>query len=201
MPKPPYQDFIHRNAVIDALQTPASPAAVAGSDQRDQWSGPGAVTNSGDFGRLRGFDQGNFANPGMQTAKYQAGRIFSRYDPTGVGQIFTDDEFKKLFPNAKPVGSDKIDFGDGRPVDVIQGYDDATGRGVGWQWLTQDEAAPASAATGAPAPVVAQAGTASNLPQVLQEITALAQGTASPSKRRAILDLLGPSAPSEMPSL
>jgi hypothetical protein len=102
---------------------------------RDQWSGQGSVTNRGNFGNLSGFDEGNFSDDNMQTAKYQSGRIFSRYDPNdpGVSQkIAADAEFRAQFPNARFVGPDKIDYGDGRPVDYIIGHG-APGAMFGWQ--------------------------------------------------------------------
>jgi len=134
--------------------------------KRDQWSGKGDVTASGHFGRMEGFDQKNFADPSMQTAKYQAGRMFSRFDPNDPGaltNLLNDAEFKGVFGNAKGVGPDKIDFGDGRPVDVIRGHG---APGAGWSWQTQDDA-PVIGAT--------RPGVSNTLPIVGQQSDLMAQ--------------------------
>lgn len=114
------------------------PTVLGSGAKTDQWSGKGSVTNRGDFGRLEGFDANNFGDDQMQTLKYQAGRIFSRHnpeDPNVLQSILNDPEFKALYPNAKGMGPDKIDFGDGRPVDVIRGHGAAGSR---FSWQTED---------------------------------------------------------------
>lgn len=150
----PYQDALQRTLggspgtsntmpITDAANRTPISANLPGTSQtgkRDQWSGSGSVTTRGNFGNLEGFDAGNFGDDGMQTAKYQAGRIFSRFNPddaNALNSILNDPEFKGLFPNARGVGPDKIDFGDGRPVDVIRGHG---APGAKFSWQTMDDA-------------------------------------------------------------
>lgn len=130
----------------DPQEIPGTPAAdvynrtsnhITASQKRDQWSGANAVTG-GNFGNLEGFDAANFGNNDMQTLKYQVGRIMSRHDPNDpdiLGKIMSDPEFRANFPGAKQVGPDKIDFGDGRPVDVIRGHGAS---GAKFSWQTED---------------------------------------------------------------
>lgn len=164
-----------------------SAAPAIGGGHRDQWSGQGTATG-GDFSRLAGFDQAKF-NGDEQTAKYQNAHFFGRYDPAGgVQQLFADPEFTAMFPNAKPVGPDKIDYGDGFPVDVIQGYG---APGALWAWQTSNPAdqgggTPGAAITGG----MPMAGD-NNLQAILEEIGAISKGTQSPSKRKAVMDQLG----------
>ncbi len=68
-----------------------------------------------DFSRMRGYDASNWNN-GMNSAKYNAGHILSRYQasPNGLRQAVSSEEFQKAFPGAKLVeggAGDKIDFG------------------------------------------------------------------------------------------
>lgn len=174
------------NTTLPVGEAPANPnlasASPVSGGRRDQWSGAGTVTG-GDFSRLAGFDQNKF-NGDEQTAKYQNAHFFGRYDPSGgVSQLFNDPEFVRMFPNAKAVGDDKIDYGDGFPVDVIQGYG---APGAMWAWQTSNPADQQAPGVSAPA----MTGGGSNLASIMQEIQALSQGTESPSKRRAVLDLL-----------
>ena len=72
--------------------------------------------------------------------------IASRYasKPSSLDQILADADFKRLFPNAKKVGFDKIDFGgvksdfeSGTPVgivDVLTAADPNTDTARGWWW-------------------------------------------------------------------
>lgn len=111
--------------------------AEIANQKRDQWSGSQS-TQGGNFGNVEGFDAANFNDPNMQTAKYQAGRIFSNYDPNNANvlqAILGDSQFRAQFPNAKGVGPDKIDFGDGRPVDIIRGHG---APGAKFSWQTED---------------------------------------------------------------
>lgn len=114
--------------------------AEIANQRRDQWSGSQS-TQGGNFGNVEGFDANNWNDPNMQTAKYQAGRIFSNYDPNNrdvLQAILSDAQFRAQFPNAKGVGPDKIDFGDGRPVDVIRGHG---APGAKFSWQTEDSGA------------------------------------------------------------
>ena len=72
--------------------------------------------------------------------------IASRYPskPSSIDKILADADFKRLFPNAKKVGFDKIDFGGvksdfetGTPVgiiDVLTAADPNTDTARGWWW-------------------------------------------------------------------
>lgn len=109
---------------------------------------PAAPPRGADFGRMTGYDQGNWDN-GMDSLKYNAGRIFSRYaaSPEGMAQAMQDPEFRALAPNARLMGSnsDIIDFGGiidphsgarvGR-VDVGRSFDANNPSGEqAWQWM------------------------------------------------------------------
>ena len=134
----------------------AGNASLPPGAKTDQWSGPGAVTQRGNFGNLEGFDANNFGDDNMQTAKYQAGRILSRFDPNNpqvLASILADPEFQRMFPGAKGVGPDKIDFGDGRPVDVIRGHG-APGAKFSWQTMDGSGGAAARPATARYAPMM-----------------------------------------------
>jgi hypothetical protein len=183
--------------------TPGSPGTVG---KWDQWSGPSSVTNKGDFNRLEGFDRSNFNDDTMQTLKYQQGRIFSRYDPddpNASAKVLSDPEFQQLYPNAKAVGPDKIDYGDGRPVDFIRGYG---APGAKFSWQTED--APGTQNTflnkplqhgGVPlstltteGPDAGSATGADPMAEIMKEIEALQGGNAStPLDQQALLDMLG----------
>ena len=192
MPNPYDPNELKRQSQISQLTgAPASNTMPVGGQRRDQWSGTGSVTG-GNLGNVEGFDAANFADPNMQTAKYQAGRIFSRYDPNDAGaldKILGDAEFKGLFGNAKGVGPDKIDFGDGRPVDMIRGFG---APGAKFSWQTED--APATGGDGmaatTPAPGMSPAGDNSALAKIMEELQAAQQGGQSPTERDAVMQML-----------
>jgi len=109
---------------------------IQGQDTtRDEWSGEGNVTG-GNLGVMSGYDATNWNNPLMQTAKYQVGRIVSRYDltrPDAINSIMAD--IKRHFPNAYLVDakSGRINLGQGDgDVDIIENYGAANARGA-WQ--------------------------------------------------------------------
>lgn len=140
----------------DTRRSTTTGSGVPPGAKTDQWSGPGAVTQRGNFGNLEGFDANNFGDDNMQTAKYQAGRILSRFDPNNpqvLASILADPEFVRMFPRAKGVGPDKIDFGDGRPVDVIRGHG-APGAKFSWQTMDGSGGAAARPATARYAPMM-----------------------------------------------
>ena len=80
------------------------------------------------------------------TVKNMFATIASRYPskPSSIDQILADPDFKRLFPNAKKAGFDKIDFGGvksdfetGTPVgiiDVLTAADPNTDTARGWWW-------------------------------------------------------------------
>lgn len=172
------------------------------------------------FSRMTGYDQGNWGN-GMDSLKYNAGRILSRYaaNPTGMAQALQDEDFKKLAPNARLTGSnsDVLDFGGqfdkhsgariGK-VDVGRNFDARNPNAEdAWQWidLENQESAPASGP--APTPGAPRVSVPSPLtidgPQeskpsdtdpmaaILEEIEALQNGGASPMDQQALMQLLG----------
>lgn len=163
---------------------------VGGTQKRDQWSGVGSVTG-GNLGNVEGFDAANFADPNMQTAKYQAGRIFSRYDPNDAGaleKILGDAEFKSVFANAKGMGPDKIDFGDGRPVDMIRGHG---APGAKFSWQTEDAPSAAAGGQGMGQPMgMSPTSDNSALAKIMEELAAAQQGAESPTERDALMALL-----------
>ena len=164
--------------------TPFTPTAGA---RYDQWSGSGNVTTNGsNFGNVEGFDANNWNDPNMQTAKYQAGRIFGRFDPNdpNVGaSILNDPEFKRLFPNARLIGPDKIDFGDGMPVDFIRGHG---APGAKFAWQADPRVTSASQGTGTVRP-----GTVSTTPAT----TPMPTPTAPPPTDVPMYSLPDPTAP------
>lgn len=110
------------------------------NQKRDKWSGPQSTTG-GDLSRMEGYDATNWNNADMQTLKYQAGRIFSGYDPDDpavLQKIMNDPSFKAQFPNARSEGPDKIDFGDGQLIDMIRGHG-APGAKFAWQWQNEPQ--------------------------------------------------------------
>lgn len=94
------------------------------------------------YNPVEGWDTGKLNDPnrtagigGKADAKYDFMRWVQNTGITGAqarGNLnrFTDDpNMRALYPNARVVGDDKIDFGDGfGPVDVIRGSDQ------GWWW-------------------------------------------------------------------
>lgn len=80
------------------------------------------------YGSVQGFDTGKINNPGHVNDKYTAAlRAFAGGLGSGVQigrsnlQGMVDYAKRNGFPNAKAVGDDHIDYGDGKgPIDVIQ---------------------------------------------------------------------------------
>jgi hypothetical protein len=171
---------------------PASPAAPIGDRRRDAWSIGRDVNDRGDFGRLTGFNANSFdPGSGEESFKNQMGRIMSRYDPrasNAIQQLAADPDFQAS--GYSIVGNDKIVGPDGFPVDILRNANEG-GAGDAWAWQTSN---PADQAGGAPAAAAAPmvGGGQSNLAAIMAEINALSQGTESPSKRKAVLDLLMP---------
>jgi hypothetical protein len=107
-------------AMQDYLGSNQGPAAMGNLPMGSQ-PGSGrpseavALGEGMNFGRMKGYDRANWEN-GMNSAKYNAGKILSKYaaSPTGLGQAVGSEEFQRYFPGAKVTGSamDEIDFGD-----------------------------------------------------------------------------------------
>jgi hypothetical protein len=115
---------------------------------------------------MPGWEQSKWANPEHNTVKYQAGRIFSQFDPNAIRQNPAPllAALKAAGINATLVGDDKLDFGDGYgPIDVITS---------GGQWAWQpggggDTGAVQGAAPQNPAMAGGAPGTAQSFQQSL----------------------------------
>lgn len=141
---------------IEPLPTPETPPppppAPTQGRLSDQWSGAGDIGVSDQFGSMTGYDWANWNDPQMQTLKYQAGRIGSRYspaDPNALNLLMADGDFRRMFPNARVVdaGSATIDFGNGQVIDMIENFGAPNAR---WAWQPISAGSGGSAA-GAPA--------------------------------------------------
>lgn len=110
---------------------------------------PGAENiASGNVGTLEGFNTnawGGNAPEGYEanSIKNTFGKIASRYaaKPSSLQQILNDPDFKRFFPEAKIVqggAGDKIDFGDGKPIDVLRAADPNADTAGAWQWGVED---------------------------------------------------------------
>jgi hypothetical protein len=109
----------------------------------------GSARQGADFGRLGG----GFGNADTDSLKHTFGRVAQNFDTSDAGlqAMVQDEEFKRLFPNAR-LDKDWIDFGGqvdphtgtrvGK-IDVQRGWVKG-GRGGPWQWLTEEDALGAS---------------------------------------------------------
>jgi hypothetical protein len=143
----------------------------------------------------------------QQSAKYKAGEIFSRYPATdeGLNQVMNDPDFKRMFPNARRISGDKIDFG-GAPaepgsdygvdvVDVLQAYEEGPGTSKGWWWGDQkamgaeEQGLSPETAGGMPSGIgeLGALGESDLLAQIMAEIERLAGGGEDPALAQAIL--------------
>ncbi len=160
VPRDPFTTDPWLNPNPPQIIPPSQPLPVASSDPADgsywsNWGAGGQANLAKSFGgtvsttALPGWSQQNWDDPGMQTTKYKAGRILSKYPGTdaGIQQAWT--EIKAAFPGATFDGKDKIDFGDGYgPIDVLaMAGPGEGGGGHGWWW------GPAGGETGSPSGV------------------------------------------------
>ncbi len=137
-----FQTFI--NALLGGQTSPTVPsstigsaalnpstAAASGSGSSNAPTTPQIDPNAG-FAWIQGFDYGKLQDLTHQTQKYSpAVRVFSQVlYATGANAAASRDNLQPVvdqikqrgFPNAKTVGDDSIDFGDGvGPIDVITG--------------------------------------------------------------------------------
>jgi len=103
----------------------------------------------GTLGNLEGFMNRSAYGEDLKarnSVKNTFATIASRYasKPSSLDQILADADFRRLFPNAKKVGFDQIDFGgvksdfeSGTPVgsvDVLTAADPNTDTARGWWW-------------------------------------------------------------------
>jgi hypothetical protein len=142
-----------------------SPEAQAYASR--QPAGAAAPTTGGQVSSaMPGWEQSKWADPSHNSIKYQAGRIFSQFDPNAIRQNPAPllAALKAAGINATLVGDDKLDFGDGYgPIDVITS---------GGQWAWQpggggDTGAVQGAAPQNPAMAGGAPGTAQSFQQSL----------------------------------
>lgn len=199
---------VKRQAQIDALGGGVSTTMPVGGapqviPQPTRETPSAGNTMTGDFGRMHGYDANNWNN-GMDSVKYKAGRVMSKYDPkpSSLPQVLADPEFQAAFPNAKQVGKDSIDFGgalsdgdSGSPVGVIdvgEAFDDTndTGNAWWWGWDTGNAVQPNGGLQGNAAPFnVSQFDALS--PNADESLAALIAQMMGQNQRGAILDALG----------
>lgn len=96
---------------------------------------------------------------GTNSIKNTAMKIATRYPPkpSSIDLWLTDPDTKRFFPNARKVGFDKIDFGDGKPVDVLKAADPETDSAEAWAFMPESESVPVGAGAGMAAARVAGA--------------------------------------------
>lgn len=129
----------------------AGAARTAAANNYTDIEGAGGLATGGYMGGLEGFNTQGWGSGerGSNTHKNTFGKIASRYDPKQAGAakaLMADPDFQAYFPDAKLVehpNGDLIDFGDGKPVDVLRGAQ-AGGAGEAWQWGV-DAGSPAGA--------------------------------------------------------
>lgn len=129
----------------------ATAARTAAANNYTDIEGAGGLATGGYMGGLEGFNTQGWGSGerGSNTHKNTFGKIASRYDPKQAGAakaLMADPDFQAYFPDAKLVehpNGDLIDFGDGKPVDVLRGAQ-AGGAGEAWQWGV-DAGSPAGA--------------------------------------------------------
>ena len=155
---------------------PASPVV-----QTDQWSGGDTVVPNANFGRTTGYDLKNFNDPDMQTLKYQAGRLATRYDPANpnaLTALLADPEFKRLFPNATIVDSRSgtVNFGSAGDIDMIKNFGAPDAE---WAWQPTN-GAPGSSGTASGGTARTGAGSGSTIGDLRDVYTTLGQQYAGP---------------------
>jgi len=108
----------------------------------------------GDVGVTAGFTEvglnGDLSVRGSNTIKNVNGRFFSNLPakPSSIPILLAKPEFRALFPNAKQVGFDKIDYGDGKAVDVLEKADPNTDTATAWAWMPESTAVSPTAGRG-----------------------------------------------------
>ena len=136
----------------------ADAARAAAANNYTDIEGTDPLKTGGYLGNLEGFNTQGWGTGerGSGTHKNKFGQIASRYDPTQAGAtkaLMADPDFQAYFPDAKLVehpNGDLIDFGDGKPVDVLRGAR-AGGAGEAWQWGV-DAGGPGAGAGGSQMP-------------------------------------------------
>lgn len=142
---------------------PPPPPGVTPQKRSHSYTG-GALAYYG-TGDIDGADDvvgGTHASTGVNTAGWQskergsnsikntAIKIATRYPPkpSSIDLWLADPDTKRFFPNAKKVGFDKVDFGDGKAVDILKNADPNSDSAEAWAWMPDDESVPDGAGTG-----------------------------------------------------
>lgn len=87
------------------------------------------------FSKLEGFDVRKFNDCTVQTPKYKAGRVFSRFETPKLTDAVIA-QLREAGLNPTKISKDVIDFGAGiGRIDTLRAVDDATGIGAAWQWV------------------------------------------------------------------
>lgn len=81
-----------------------------------------------------GWDQGKWANPEHQTAKYAVGRILSQYTPSPEGLQSALAEIQALFPGTKILGTDGLYIPGVGTIDVGGNFNDDIQGNENWWW-------------------------------------------------------------------
>ena len=128
-----------------------APAPAQGTPEKK--AGQVGLRGTENFDSIHGYDANKFNDPGVNTLKYRAGRVFSRYAPSieGLTAAMQDEDWKNdpILSKAKYDGGDKLDFGgagseaDGsgtgvNVVDVLTALDKGTGQATGYAWQDQN---------------------------------------------------------------
>ena len=157
------QEYAARRAAGGSTADPNTPPAPGGSHSYTggplDYYGTGDIEGAegikrGSVGKVSGFTEdglnGNTAVRGSNSIKNVNGRIFSNYPakPSSIPLVLADPAFKAKFPNAKQVGFDKIDYGDGKPVDVLRNADPNADTADAWDWMPESETVPETAGKG-----------------------------------------------------
>jgi len=150
-----------------------------------------------------GFDQKNWADPGMQSVKYRAGRLLEGVSkPSDVAARVNSPEFQQAFKGATFDGKDRINFqgalSDGESgvpvydIDVLQAADrDAdTSNGLWWGHDVPGMATGPSGGSAVQAQGMSPAGDNSALAQIMKELQAAQEGGQSPAERDAVMQML-----------
>ncbi|HEX3058047.1 MAG TPA: hypothetical protein VHP62_01725 [Usitatibacter sp.] len=161
-------------------------------------SGPSGATGGGGGGvpgNVEGVDAGKWSDPNKHDPKYDVLHLLAQYGSLDAAL----PEIQKLYPNAKKVGGDAIDMGDGvGPVDIQRDSD----HGGPFHWEPVSGAADQSAASSAPvtttgssplaspgaAQLAAPLGNNDVLQQIMEELRRIQSGEAP---RNALLQQMG----------
>lgn len=158
-------------------------------------AGGGASSGGGVPGNVEGADRDKWNDPNKHDPKYDVLHLLAQYGSLDAAM----PEIQKLYPNAKKVGGDTIDMGDGvGPVDIQRDSD----HGGPFHWEPVNDGANQSAASAAPvtttgsspltspgaAQLAAPLGNNDVLQQIMEELRRIQNGEAP---RNALLQQMG----------